>query len=68
MVDNLRQKAAGAFLWVALVVEELEQVESWDVLEVLEEMPTGLEELYARMMKQIQQLKRGNPECCRLIR
>lgn len=63
----LRQKAADTFLWVALVVQELRTVPSWDVLDVLEEIPTGLEELYDRMMKQIQQLKRGNPEFCRLM-
>jgi hypothetical protein len=63
----LRQKAAATFLWVALVVQGLRTVASWDVLDVLEEMPTGLEELYARMMKQIQRLKRGNPELCRLM-
>jgi hypothetical protein len=63
----LRQKAADTFLWVALVVEGLKTVASWDVLDVLEEMPSGLEELYARMMKQIQQLERRNPELCRLM-
>jgi hypothetical protein len=63
----LRQKAADTLLWVALVIQELETVASWDVLAVLEEMPTSLEELYARMLKQIQQLKRGNSEFCRLM-
>ncbi|KAL5600870.1 hypothetical protein FOVSG1_006900 [Fusarium oxysporum f. sp. vasinfectum] len=63
----LQQKAGDTFLWAALVVQELKTVESWDVLDVLEEMPMGLEELYARMMKQIQQLKRRHPEYCRLV-
>ncbi|KAM6504757.1 hypothetical protein FSOLCH5_015252 [Fusarium solani] len=63
----LRHKATGTFLWVALVVQELKTAESWDVLDVLEEMPMGLEELYGRMLKQIQQLKRRDPELCRLV-
>lgn len=63
----LRHKAADTFLWVALVLQELRMVASWEVLDVLEEIPTGLEELYGRMMKQILQLKRRNPEFCRLM-
>ncbi|PWI64374.1 hypothetical protein PCL_10512, partial [Purpureocillium lilacinum] len=65
--DILRQKADGTFLWVALVVQELQKVASYDVLVVLKEMPSGLEELYGRMMKQIQQLERRDPEFCRLV-
>ncbi|EXM12786.1 hypothetical protein FOTG_18735 [Fusarium oxysporum f. sp. vasinfectum 25433] len=65
--DIMRQKATGTFLWVALVVQELENVESWDVLGVLEELPPGLDGLYGRMMNQIQQLKRQDPEFCRLV-
>ncbi|KAJ5776942.1 Pfs NACHT and WD domain protein [Penicillium odoratum] len=63
----LRQKAGGTFLWAALVIKELEQAKPWDVLPVLEEVPTGLEELYARMVEKIQQLKRDNPVYCRLM-
>ena len=37
---------------------------SWDLLEVVEEMPPTLEELYDRMMQQIQQLKWNDPEYC----
>jgi hypothetical protein len=65
--DTLRQKANGTFLWVALVVHELNSTKSWDVLQAVEEMPTKLHELYDRMLNQIQQLPRGNPEFCRLI-
>ncbi|PWI64387.1 hypothetical protein PCL_10525 [Purpureocillium lilacinum] len=67
VADVLRQKADGTFLWVALVVKELQNVESHYVLAVLEEMPKGLEELYGRMMKQIQRLKRSDPELCWLV-
>ncbi|RYP36840.1 hypothetical protein DL767_003230 [Monosporascus sp. MG133] len=48
--DIMRQKANGTFLWVALVVQRLENVKSWHVLKVVEEMPADLEEVYARMI------------------
>ncbi|UNI22807.1 hypothetical protein JDV02_008661 [Purpureocillium takamizusanense] len=67
VAEVLRRKADGTFLWVALVIQELQKVASWDVLDVLREMPSGLEELYGRMIKQIQQLKRRDPEFCRLV-
>jgi hypothetical protein len=65
--DLMRRRANGTFLWVALVLKELETVESWDVLQVVEEMPTGLEDLYDRMIQQIRQCRRKNPELCRLV-
>ena len=60
-------KASGTFLWAALVLKELEPVESWDVLDVLQEMPSELEPLYDRMLRQVQQLRRKDPEFCHLV-
>ncbi|RYP18337.1 hypothetical protein DL767_009857 [Monosporascus sp. MG133] len=65
--DIMCEKANGTFLWVAIVAKELYTANSWEVLQVVEEMPATLEELYSRMMEQIQQLKRSNPEFCRLV-
>ncbi|KAF2677680.1 beta transducin-like protein HET-D2Y [Lentithecium fluviatile CBS 122367] len=65
--DILRRKANGTFLWVALVVQELERPESWDPLQVVEEVPTDLHQLYGRMLNQIQQLPKRNSEVCRLV-
>jgi hypothetical protein len=64
---HLALNANDTFLWVALVVKELEEVESWNVEQVLEDVPTGLDELYARMMRQIQQLKTRDLEFCRIV-
>jgi hypothetical protein len=50
--DKMRHKANGTFLWAALVLKELQQVESWNVLRVLEEQPDELIPLYDRMLKQ----------------
>ncbi|KAJ8106757.1 hypothetical protein ONZ43_g6953 [Nemania bipapillata] len=52
------RKANGTFLWVALVIKELEDPETLDEAStVVEEIPTDLYELYDRMMSQIQQSK-----------
>ncbi|KAI9777861.1 MAG: hypothetical protein M1839_008538 [Geoglossum umbratile] len=65
--DILRRKASGTFLWVALVIQELEKPESWDPLQVVEEVPTDLHQLYDRMVNQIQRLAKRNSEVCQFI-
>jgi hypothetical protein len=65
--DAMRRKADGTFLWVALVAQELENAQSWDVLRVLEQMPSGLVPLYERMMRHIQQLQPEHVKFCGLV-
>ncbi|PMD55345.1 beta transducin-like protein HET-D2Y [Hyaloscypha bicolor E] len=65
--DQIYAKASGTFLWAALVLKELEPVESWDVLDMLQGMPPELEPLYDRMLRQVEQLQRNDPEFCRLV-
>jgi hypothetical protein len=65
--NEMRRKADGTFLWVALVAQELQKVQSWDVLRVLKQMPSGLMPLYERMLRRIQQLQPEDSEFCRLI-
>jgi hypothetical protein len=65
--DELRRKANGTFLWVALMMQELEKPESWDPLAVVEEAPAGLPELYDRMMDQLQRLSPRNADICRSL-
>ena len=67
IAQELRQKADGTFLWVALVCKELESVESYDALAVLGEMPSKLKDLYGRMMRQIEELKRDDPKYCKRV-
>ncbi|PNP51308.1 hypothetical protein THARTR1_08065 [Trichoderma harzianum] len=62
--EAMQQKANGTFLWVSLVMKELEQVESWDALQVIDEIPSDLKEVYTRMLGQILQLKRGSHTYC----
>jgi hypothetical protein len=62
--DKIRRKANGTFLWVSLVIKELKEAGTWEMLQVVDEMPMDLKEVYSRMVKQIQRLKRGNSELC----
>jgi hypothetical protein len=64
--DQMHQKSDDTFLWVALVVEDLRHALRVDMLEVLEDMPSGLTLAYDRMMKHIQQLQRQYPRRCLL--
>lgn len=53
MLRHLTLNANDTFLWVALVCQELERTENWDVREKLALFPPGLNSLYERMMDQI---------------
>lgn len=63
----MQRKADGTFLWVSLVISELRDVEACDVLEELEEFPTGLKHAYHHMMEKIKSLKKRTLERCRWI-
>ncbi|RAL03535.1 uncharacterized protein BO80DRAFT_453197 [Aspergillus ibericus CBS 121593] len=63
----LQKKAEGTFLWVALVVQELEHVDGWKVEEVVNDVPRGLDDLYQRMIDQMKQLSNEHREYCQLI-
>ncbi|KAI8710889.1 NACHT domain-containing protein [Fusarium sp. LHS14.1] len=65
--NRLTSKADGTFLWVALVCQELQSTDIWDVLDVIEKIPSGLEALYDRMIQHIQNLGCRNPEMCRHV-
>jgi hypothetical protein len=65
--QTLQEKAEGTFLWVALVVQELEHVDRWKVRQVVNDVPRGLDDLYKRMINQMKRLANEDMECCRLI-
>jgi hypothetical protein len=69
-LQNLMQKEANrTFLWVSLVMKELEHehMESREVLKIINEMPSDLKEIYARMMEQILRLEPENSMYCRRL-
>lgn len=56
---NLECSARGTFLWVALVCQELLDVDGWEAKELSQEFPPGLEPLYRRMLEQILHSRRS---------
>ncbi|KAI2470746.1 quinon protein alcohol dehydrogenase-like superfamily [Annulohypoxylon bovei var. microspora] len=62
--NQMREKACGTFLWVGLVAQELKEAHHWELEDIINELPVGLEELYGRMMQQILGLKRQTPKYC----
>jgi hypothetical protein len=55
VAEELRRKADGTFLWVALVFKQIEETNCGAdvVLEFVRKMPPGLDEMYDQMMRQI---------------
>ena len=65
--ERMQRKANGTFLWVSLVIKELKEVMSWEVLQVLDEVPVELKDVYHRMMEQIKRLQHQRPDFCRHV-
>ncbi|OAL44839.1 WD40 repeat-like protein [Pyrenochaeta sp. DS3sAY3a] len=63
----LKQKADGTFLWVSLVMAELQDAMDFQMIEIIEEVPPGLENIYLRMLNQFKHLPRRNQEPCRNV-
>ena len=61
----LRRKANGTFFWVALVAKEIEAVEDWEILETIEKVPSGLNELYDQVLTRLREHRLW--ENCRLL-
>ena len=60
ITDAVLQKSCGSFLWVALVVEEMQSAFSEaDMQRVLEEVPGGMGPLYERALASISNTKRS---------
>jgi hypothetical protein len=53
VLQHLVSNANNTFLWVALVCQELERTENWNVLTKLSSFPPGLDALYRRMIDQV---------------
>ncbi|KAI6789075.1 hypothetical protein KC361_g8710 [Hortaea werneckii] len=56
---NLECNARGTFLWVALVCQELLDVDGWEAKGLSQEFPPGLEPFYRRMTEQILHSRRS---------
>lgn len=71
--QEMKQKANGTFLWVALVVKDLRDREDAEyedpsyILNILMEMPGDLTSLYSLMVDHIDKLKGDTPKLCKRI-
>jgi WD40 repeat protein len=60
MANKILDKSAGCFLWVRLVLQELKQVHtSADIRQVLEDVPSDMDELYARILESMSRASYG---------
>jgi hypothetical protein len=65
VLEHLTSNANDTFLWVALVCQELEKTANRHVLRKLALFPPGLDDLYKRMMQQINEL--DDADTCRCV-
>ncbi|PVH85423.1 hypothetical protein DL98DRAFT_451452 [Cadophora sp. DSE1049] len=62
IIDSIVEKSSGCFLWVRLVLRELRNVHtSEEVRQVLEEIPSDMDQLYSYILASMSELKRGKP-------
>lgn len=60
IVEQILKKSAGCFLWVSLVLQELKQVHTLaEVRQVLEDVPSDMDELYPQILNSMAQAPRG---------
>jgi hypothetical protein len=63
----VHQRAMNTFLWVWLVFKELDSVDGWYAVEIIEQIPPGLSKLYDHMMTRIEKGKRSDPQYCKNV-
>ncbi|KAM6522007.1 hypothetical protein FALCPG4_011701 [Fusarium falciforme] len=51
--NRLLRKADGTFLWLSIVMAELENVASWDIDDVVDGLPDDLESLYVKLLQNL---------------
>lgn len=64
---EIRKKAENTFLWVALVFKELEEVEGWDALDHLQNIPSGLSKIYELIISKIESHSEINAQRCKNV-
>ena len=58
--EKILRKSSGSFLWVSLIIQELEQTDSEeDADEILNEVPEDMNQLYVRMLKHLPSSERA---------
>jgi len=60
MISKILTKSAGCFLWVSLVLQELRRVHtSAEIRQVLEDVPSDMDELYLRILDSMSKARYG---------
>lgn len=67
IINVLRKKAEGTFLWVGLACEELEDIPGKDTLKALQDMPKGLHSLYKKLLDRAIGQKYGASEVRKIL-
>ena len=71
--ESMCKKADDTFLWAALVFKELQDTDDAEyedeseILRIIDEVPSGLRELYSRMLQQIDRLNGKDPQLCQAV-
>ncbi|RYP17831.1 hypothetical protein DL765_004315 [Monosporascus sp. GIB2] len=72
IANEVRQRAANTFLWVALMFKELDAsvkdlnpVHGTYALEIIKEIPPSLSKLYNHMLSKIEKGRRSDPQYCK---
>ncbi|KAK1634966.1 hypothetical protein BDP81DRAFT_55296 [Colletotrichum phormii] len=69
LIQQIIGKADGCFLWVKLVVDELRKAYSpKDIQRILDSVPVGMDALYSRILKSMEQVQYGREVAKAIIR
>ncbi|KAI0098876.1 hypothetical protein GGR51DRAFT_565282 [Nemania sp. FL0031] len=67
IVNEMQARPCCGFLWAEIVCRALQAEVSWDALDVPNEIPDNIEQLYAFLNERIGKLSRGDPFFCREV-
>lgn len=63
--EIMRKKSNKTFLWISFVMKELQQEQSWNLLNAVKKMPVDLKALYHRSVTQIKELNQTDSDHCK---
>jgi hypothetical protein len=67
IAKEVRLKADGTFLWVALVFRQIKGCGADEALEIVRQIPSGLDDIYAQMICQITKLDAKDSQRCKRV-
>jgi N-terminal domain of NWD NACHT-NTPase/NACHT domain len=67
IAKEIRLKADGTFLWVALVFRQIKGCGADEALGIVRQIPSGLDDIYAQMICQITELDAKDSQRCKRV-